>query len=148
VDGSGTSGHSYYSDGNNTLTFFFDAGALGGLPTHVGVVWTDVGLSFSDDVFFRAYDADDNDLGLHGAWPLGGEVATSGQTAEDRFLGAIHGLGISRIDLIMSESTDWEMDHVQYGRETRDIPAPAAAALIPAGLIGLIYSARRRSRSD
>src|SRR5262245_24436385 len=45
IDGSGTGGHSYLSNFQNTsLTFTFNAGALGGhLPTDAGIVWTDVG---------------------------------------------------------------------------------------------------------
>src|SRR5262245_58046922 len=45
IDGSGTRGHSFFSNSTqSTLTFTFNAAALGGaLPTAVGIVWTDVG---------------------------------------------------------------------------------------------------------
>ncbi len=147
VDGSGANGHSYYADRNeNTLIFIFDAVTLGSLPTHAGVVWTDVGFNTSQDVTFQAFDAGDNPLGLFGPFTLG-DASVSGETDEDRFFGAIHGPGISRIEISMPGSVDWEVDHVQYGRQAHvDVAAPAAAALIPAGLIGLGFVARRRSR--
>jgi hypothetical protein len=39
----------------------------------------------------------------------------TGEAAEDRFFGAINAAGISAIRLSMPGSTDWEMDHIQYG---------------------------------
>src|SRR4051794_1842198 len=42
IDGSGQNGFSYFaSPGSIGVTFSFDAVALGGLPTHAGIVWTD-----------------------------------------------------------------------------------------------------------
>ena len=51
IDGSGQGGHSLYLGNLETAlwplsaTFTFDATSLGALPTHVGMVWTDVGFS-------------------------------------------------------------------------------------------------------
>lgn len=40
----GSSGHSWYSSLTEpSFTFTFDAAALGGLPRHAGLVWTDIG---------------------------------------------------------------------------------------------------------
>lgn len=49
-----------------------------------------------------------------------------GGTAEDRFLGVIHGGGISRVVISTTNSNDWEVDHVQYGL----VPAPAGLAAL------------------
>src|SRR5687767_14985597 len=43
IDGSGLDGGSYFSNAaTSTFEFVFDAGVLGALPTHAGLVWTDV----------------------------------------------------------------------------------------------------------
>src|SRR5438477_7131672 len=42
IDGSGLNGDSYFSsNGAGGVTFTFDAGVLGSLPTDAGIVWTD-----------------------------------------------------------------------------------------------------------
>src|SRR5215204_4406309 len=44
IDGSGSDGHSLWSNfASSYFQFDFDAGTLDALPTHVGLVWTDVG---------------------------------------------------------------------------------------------------------
>lgn len=46
IDGSGRGGHSLYSGGTlNAITFRFDKTLLGALPTHAGIVVTDIGAS-------------------------------------------------------------------------------------------------------
>lgn len=143
IDGSGINGVSFYSDNLfSTMTFSFSASALGNFPTHAGVVWTDVGNTLSGptgfgNVLFTAYDASGISLGTFGPVSLGDGVATGG-TAEDRFFGASNPGGISRIEISMPNSVDWEVDHVQYAY----VPAPGAAGLL--GLSGLLVARRRR----
>jgi WD40-like Beta Propeller Repeat len=121
INGSGAGGHSYYSGGTQTnLTIYFNAAALGGhLPTHAGIVWTDVGIVTSGttgygNVIFTARDANGVSLGTQVANNLGDGVG-SAATAEDRFFGVVNAGGISSISISMANSKDWEVDHLQYG---------------------------------
>lgn len=119
VDGSGQGGYSLLLTTASTLTVTFDAGVLGDLPTHAGAVWTDVGFALPSDGFamveLEAFDAQGSSLGVTQSTLLG-DGLVGGETAEDRFLGARHGGGIARIELRTAGSTDWEVDHIQYGR--------------------------------
>lgn len=139
------SGNSWYANGFNTLEFTFDAGVLGTLPTHAGLVWTDVGqvtgggFGFGP-VVFEAFDANGLNIAYIGPAFMGDGLINS-QTTEDRFFGAINvPTGISRMRITMPSSIDWEIDHVQYGSIV--VPAPAGLALV--GLAGLTASRRRR----
>lgn len=149
VDGFGSAGHSWYSGGTaSILSFTFSATALGTLPTHAGIVWTDVGnvlagSTFSGGVAFEAFDAGGTSLGTIGPVTLGLTAAT-GETAEDRFFGVSNPGGISRITIAMNNSVDWEVDHLQYG-STLPVPEPQTYALMLAGL-GLVGWAARRRR--
>ena len=78
--------------GNGQITFTFDAVALGQLPTHVGVVWTDGGTGC--DVTFEAFDAADVSLGTASAAALGDD-SNLGTTAEDRFFGVVAPDGVA-----------------------------------------------------
>jgi len=122
IDGSGAGGHSYYSGGTRTnLTITFNAAALGGkLPTHAGIVWTDVGVVTSGttaygNVIFSALDANGLSLGTRVGINLGDGVG-SATTTEDRFFVVVNAGGISSISITMTNSVDWEVDHLQYGR--------------------------------
>ena len=81
IDGSGTGGHSLYTNfGSTSLRFTFNAGALGGiLPTHAGIVWTDVGLTTSTTGFgsvsFEAFDQFGASLGVHRPFRAGGRLS-------------------------------------------------------------------------
>ena len=152
INGFGTNGHSWYSAGNRSLSFTFDASILGALPTYAGIVWTDVG--FRDDgifgpapVIFEAFDSLGNSLGEIGPFAVGDDGSVNGNTAEDRFFGVTEATGISRITISMSSSGDWEVDHLQFGLETRllaaSVPEPSTLFLGVHGLVGL-WSARRR----
>jgi len=150
IDGSGTAGWSLFSNGtSSSLTFTFNAAALGGsLPTHVGIVWTDVGnatpvVGFGG-VSFSALDAHGVSLGGIGPVTLGDGNAAGG-TAEDRFFGVTNSDGISQITISMSNSTDWEVDHLQYGLQAA-VPEPSALILLAAGLAGVLALVLRRSR--
>jgi hypothetical protein len=144
VDGMGAGGHSWYSGGSGTLTFTFDAVTLGRLPTAVGVVWTDVGAA-TPTLGYGAVSASVHGPGHTFLAQLGpyvlGDGSYAGQTPEDRFFG-FGGLGpIAELTISMEgSSTDWEVDHLQYGAVPE--PAPTLAAL---GLLGWAgFVARRR----
>lgn len=119
LDGTGQGGFSFHVTGSSELVLTFDPNVLGALPTHAGVVWTDVGFSTPVDgvasVELEAFDAAGSSLGSTTPTLLG-DGLVDGATAEDRFLGAKHAGGISRIALRTTGSQDWEVDHVQYGR--------------------------------
>jgi hypothetical protein len=125
IDGSGTNGHSLFSIGSRSnLTVFFNPAFLGGrLPTCAGIVCTDIGSVTSGqlgvgNVTFSARDGDGAALGSIVATNLGnGSAAGSGPgaTAEDRFFGVSNPAGISSISITANNSTDWELDHLQYG---------------------------------
>jgi hypothetical protein len=150
IDGSGAGGRSLLNSTTTSLTFTFSSGALGALPTHVGIVWTDVGSATPttglDNVSFEAFDASSTSLGSIGPFLLGDGLAQS-QTAEDRFFGVINAGGISAIRISMATSTDWEVDHLQYGRVSATAaPEPASLLLALAGLPLAEAVMRRRRR--
>lgn len=146
IDGSGNGGHSWYV--TRPLTFTFDAGVLGALPTHVGIVWTDVGFVTDGGqlgvsrVEFEAFDAANRSLGTTSVL---GNGDAAGDTAEDRFFGAVFAGGIARFVIRMPNSDDWEVDHLQYGYLPVQVPEPGTAALLAVGLAGLRLTARRRA---
>jgi hypothetical protein len=152
IDGSGSNGHSLWSNFSTSLIAFdFSAAVLGDFPTHVGLVWTDVGnvtvgsYGFAG-VTFEAFDENGASLGISAPVVLG-DGAISGQTAEDRFFGAINDGGISRIEMRSLDTNDWEVDHLQYGLasqrtlEAEPVPEPATFGLL---LTGLGFVVRKR----
>lgn len=80
IDGVGNLGHSLYSgNGLTHFTFLFACATLGGLPTHAGIVWTDVGLvtsgnTYSGPVTAEAYDLANQWIGSLG--PVTGLIKT------------------------------------------------------------------------
>jgi len=129
-DSSGTAGRSWYSGGSTSLVFTFNAGVLGALPDSVAIAWTDVGYTFSGNngvgiVEFECFDASNLSLGVFTFGPLG-DGAFAGQTAEDTLFFAFHAGGISSLRITMPDSSDWEVDHLQYGLQ---IPSPGSLAL-------------------
>jgi hypothetical protein len=149
-DGRGNSGHAWLispPSPNNlqgeqgpsgpSVTFTFDAGALGQLPTMAGIVWTD---GNSDALFsFEAFDSVGNSLGVMHS-NLGDGVHT-GSTAADRFFGVNWADGISAI-VFSGEFGGIEMDHLQYGFSSAVVPVPPAVLLGCLGIVGI--AARRR----
>lgn len=142
IDGFGIDGHTLFGDGPSGIFFNFVAGALGGLPTHAGIVWTD---GFGT-VTFQAFDAQGQLIGtLNGDHP---GPTISGETDEDRFYGVIAPGGISSI-FISNSSGGIEVDHLQYGLGAGGAgaaaPEPSALALLGTGL-GLASGVIRRKR--
>jgi hypothetical protein len=131
INGSGTNGRSYFNVlGGVGVEFAFNAALLGGLPTHVGIVWTD-GLGV---VTFTAYDANGVSLGTSTASPA--TPGFNGQTNEDTFFGIV-AAGISRIAISNVQPgtpAGIEVDHLQYGAP---VPEPSALLLLAAGFLSL-----------
>lgn len=147
LDGTGSAnGHSWYSNGAHDVTFTFNPLALGGLPTDVGIVFTDIGYnaptSYWGPVSFEAFGFDGSSLGLLSF--LFGDGFDTGQTAEDRFLGVSDARGISAIR-IGTNNGDWEVDHLQYAAPT-PVPEPSTLLLLGTGAVALIRSRGRRTR--
>lgn len=141
INGYGTAWSFYYPDGPS-ITFTFDALALGSLPTHVGLVWTD-GKSGATTTF-EVYDAS-------GAFvdTITGQFADStvfSTTGEDRFLGANLQLegGISKIT-ISNSSNGIEIDHLQYG-STVVVPEPISSTLFIIGGATLGFRRLRKNK--
>jgi RHS repeat-associated protein len=119
IDGIGNNHHWYTGGATSELNFYFDRLQLGNrLPTHVGIVWTDVNNSTSGRGFgsvgFEVYDAAGQSLDKLEPVTVGDGTDTW-LTAEDRFIGAIHPTGIARLRVWMPDSSDWSVDHLQYG---------------------------------
>lgn len=149
VGGNGSTGGTWWNgfgSGIYTLRFSFDGGTLGGLPTHAGLVLTDVFPPASVPFTFEAFDAGNNSIGVIGPTNVGDGLNT-GETAEDRFFGIQYAGGISAIE-IRSQSSDMEIDHVQYGlAKSTGVPdATSSLGLMTLGLATLGF-VRRASRS-
>ena len=140
LDGSGLAGDDYFASGNPGVVFTFSAGALGALPTHAGLVWTDG----DGDTTFEAFDHAGASMGVVTVHLANGSF--NGETSEDRFFGAIDPLGITSIK-ISNSSGGIEIDHVQYGLAAA-VPEPETYALMLGGLGLLGFVARRRRRAD
>lgn len=141
IDGSGLDGDSFFYAYGGVLgiQFNFDADALGSLPTHAGLVWTDG----EDPVMFEAFDQDGNSLGTIYSSHASGSYL--GQTDEDRFYGVVHMGGISAIK-IRSLYGGIEVDHLQFGRIAA-VPEPGVFAMLAgmAAFGGGLLLRRRRS---
>ena len=150
IDGSGIGGRSWFSDGaTDTFTFTFDAAVLGRLPTHVGIVWTDVGNPGPGGgtpgqalVFFEAFGRGGSPIG--GIGRELGDLAVNGGTDEDSFVGIYDPGGVSSIRITAGGSLDWEVDHLQYGVATA-VPEPEQWLLMALGLGALAWR-RRKNR--
>ena len=117
IDGSGIAGHDFWSGfpSVSEITFSFDASVLGGLPTHAGLVFTDMSPTSGSAATLTALDSDGDVLGEVGPVILGDDGSNFGGTAEDRFLGLSHSDGIAAIRFSAPNSNAFQLDHVQYG---------------------------------
>ena len=134
IDGSGTNGRSWFNqNGAAGITIEFDPTRTNGLPTQVGIVWTDG--AFGAPITFDAYD--ENGVSILG--PNGpnshADNSNFGTTAEDRFYGITSYGGVAKIN-ISNTSGGIEIDHVQLnncalcGDANHDIRLTAPDALI------------------
>jgi hypothetical protein len=137
INGSGVNRFSMFS--GSTITYTFSAAALGALPTHAGIVYTDTTAGGSN-VTFRAFDANGTLLGERVAF-LGADGSNGGETAEDRFFGWSGTVGVGSISITASTL---EVDHLQYGL-VNAIPEPASWAMMIAGF-GFAGSLARMGR--
>jgi hypothetical protein len=115
IDGSGAAGGSYFSgNGTTGITIEFSPSRNEGLPRNVGIVWTDGGQAAP--VTFEAFDKDGQSI-QKGAWGpfVHADLTHSGETAEDRYYGAYHPDGISKIT-ITNVGGGIEVDHIQLDR--------------------------------
>ncbi len=116
IDGSGTGGRSFVvSPPFPTAVVEFESIDGIGLPTHVGIVWTDGQPSNQPTTTFEVFGASGTSLGSLEAKLADGSI--NGTTAEDAFFGAIAPNGISRIT-ISNDNTSVngiEVDHIFYG---------------------------------
>lgn len=148
INGSGNAGRSWFSAGSTSkFTFVFNSAVLGSLPTHAGVVWTDVGNVTSGstgigDVTFSAFDSGDSLIQSINGFNMG-DSSVAGATAEDRCFGIYFAGGISRIEISMANSQDWEVDHLQYGT-LNPIPEPEQWLLMALGVAAVAGAVRRR----
>jgi len=93
LDGSGSYGHSLWSDNNSSLSFIFNEKILGTLPTHVGLVWTDAPFAV---VSLSAFNHQGDLIGQTNPLKLGDHSMT-GTVTEDCFLGVHYKEGISKV---------------------------------------------------
>jgi len=110
IDNSGAAGSTW---AQGIETFSFDEGVLGSLPTHVGIVATDL-LSAATIDFFGP---DMVLLGSIGPIDLGFNGVGESETSADRFFGWIDNGGIKAIRVEGGGDcfTCAEWDHLQYG---------------------------------
>jgi hypothetical protein len=142
LDGVGSTGHSLYSNWiNDSLTFTFDEAVLGTLPTHAGVVMTDIGynapIPYFGPVTLEAFGPGGDSLGT--LLLIFGDGHDQGEGAEDRFLGLFNPEGISGLT-ISTNNFDWEVDHLQYAA----VPEPGTLLLMGVGLLGARAARRRK----
>ena len=141
IDGSGSAGNSWFiGTGTTGLTFTFNAGTLGALPTDVGIVWTDG----ADPVTFEAFNSLGVSLGVVGPLNIA-DGSYYGTTADDYFFGVSDPDGIWKIN-IYSGSAGIEVDHLQYGLETTAPPAVPAPGAMVLGSIGVAFVGWLRRR--
>jgi hypothetical protein len=146
VDGGGPGGVSWFSGcGSCGVTFTFDAGVLGKLPTSAGIVWTD---GDGPNRTFEAFDQNGVSLGtIIDSTPLFFSSGGDGDADNYRFFGVTNPGGISKI-FMANDGGGIEVDHLQYGLNTAGktpgIPEPGLWAMMLVGFAALGSAARSR----
>ncbi len=123
LDGSGSSGHSLWSADHATIRLSFDPDLLCGLPTHVGVVWTDAAASRDAQVTLAAFDPSGVRLAEVQS-VLKADGVITGTVSEDTFLGVHAPEGIAEVRL-SHRVFNFEIDHLQFGRDCGGEPCEA-----------------------
>ena len=144
VEGPGDLGHSLFSgSGAAGITFTFNAAALGGLPTNVGIVWTD---GDGPNRTFRAFDQSNSLIGTitdstQKFFSTGGDD----DPANYRFFGATNAGGISSI-FIANDNGGIEVDDLQFGllSGVRAVPELSTWAMMIVGFAGVGFLTYRR----
>jgi MYXO-CTERM domain-containing protein len=106
-----------------------------------GLVWTDG--KKNSTVTFRAWDKNGKLIGK--IKTTLGDSSRKGTTSEDRFFGLVSTKGISKIQ-ILSNYSNFEIDHLQFSYALAVVPLPPAAALGLAGLAGAAMWRRSLTR--
>jgi hypothetical protein len=146
VEGPGDLGHSWFSsNGAAGITFTFNKAVLGHLPTDAGIVWTD---GDAPNRTFKAYDQNGVLLGTivdstQKFFSTGGD----GDPSNYRFFGATNAGGISSI-FIANDSGGIEVDDLQFGFLSSNIPESSTWAMVLLGFAGLGFAAYHRGRKD
>jgi hypothetical protein len=147
VEGPGPLGHDLFSgNGAAGITFTFDAGVLGSLPTDVGIVWTD---GDGPNRTFEAFDKNGNLIGTI-IDPTQKFFSTGGDDdpTNYRFFGATDPIGISSI-FIANDGGGIEVDDLQYGLQASvtSVPEPTTLSIFGAGLACIVAMRRRRANT-
>jgi hypothetical protein len=134
VEGPGPLGHSFFSgDGSAGITFTFNPAVLGGLPTDVGIVWTD---GDGPTRTFQAFDASNSLIGtINDSTGLFFSTGGDGTPSNYRFYGASDPAGISSI-FISNSSGGIEVDDLQFVLSA--VPEPSTVPLLVLG-VGLVF---------
>jgi hypothetical protein len=160
IDGLGTDGHSFQSNGivigtsdppinDRLIRFEFDRAELGGFPTTFGFVWTDGPPGVMTIIDFLDANGEQHRHLYEGFL---GDDSRAGTTADERFFGTVSTTGISRVDVrIISVGNEIgpqfiEIDHVQYGMEFVPEPSSTIIALVVAALAILRFALGTLSR--
>ena len=151
IDGSGVVGHNLKAMNPtcipdtticaSDIRLAFDAEALGGLPSQVGLVWTNA-IDGARGTF-QAFGPEGDPLGTMQHFGTGDFEGT----ADDRFFGVVHQDGISGVRFSMRLNVLLDVDHVQYGAI---VPEPDGLSMLAIGVLLLVASLpiRRRRRSN
>jgi hypothetical protein len=111
IDGTGSGGWSYGAALPGAV-FNFDGPALGGFPTHVGLVLTKA-YYMGVEAYMQVWDSSGQQLPRSLSTFM--QVGPIGSTADDRFFGVIHSDGISKI-VLSTGIYGMTIDHLQYGK--------------------------------
>jgi len=135
VDGVGNDAYSFFNNGRSIHVSFASP------VTSAGLVWTD-GDPASAGVMLEAFDASGMSLGVFDYGDIGDDLIT-GQTAEDRFIGASSMDGIGSLTVTnLPGGNGIEIDHVHW--QICEVPEPSAQLM---GLIAFLAVAGIRRRN-